>query len=103
MLVIENQEKKFKIGYQNIQGLHNKEGCKLKECDANLFNDIEILGETWGCKCEKIFSEYEVLARSEPQKHQGVTKGRKSGGLLVLGKKYLLNFVKTKKISIKFC
>ena len=48
----------FKIGYKNIQGLHNKAGCKIGECSNELFCDIEVLSEVWGCSCEKRFPGY---------------------------------------------
>ena len=78
----------FKIGYKNIQGLHSKNECKLDECKKELFNDIEILSETWGCECDKYFESYDLLGEKKPEKLKGITKGRKSGGVIVLGKKY---------------
>ena len=39
----------FTIGYKNIQGLHGKNGCKIEEYYTELYSDIEILSETWGC------------------------------------------------------
>ena len=45
---------------------------------------------------------YEVVALSEPTKHAGVRKGRKSGGILVLCKKGLSRSIKVLKISKNF-
>ena len=52
-----------------------------------------------GCNCEKVFEGYEILAQVEPQKRVETKKGRKSGGLLIIGKKYLKKFVHTIKIN----
>jgi exonuclease III len=92
----------FKIGYKNIQGLHNKNGCKIGECSKEFFNEIEIISETWGCNCDKKFDGYELIAESEPQKNPGVKKGRKSGGIIVLCKQGLQNIIKVLKISKNF-
>ena len=89
----------FTIGYKNIQGLHGKNGCKIEEYYTELYSDIEILSETWGCNCEKVFEGYEILAQVVPQKRVETKKGRKSGGLLIIGKKYLKKFVHTIKIN----
>ena len=86
----------FKIGYKNIQGLHNKNGCKINDCAKELFNDIEVISETWGCNCVKMFAGYDIVAQSEPIKNTGVRKGRKSGGIIVLCKK---RFIKIDKGS----
>ena len=70
------------IGYQNIEGQHNNLlGCKLSG-QIDLFNDIEILAETWSeCEnCKKITIEnYNLVKSIDPLKIQG-RKGRKSGG-----------------------
>ena len=71
-----------------MQGLHNKNGCKIEDCTNHLFNDIEVLSETWACTCEKLFTGYEIVAQSTPQKNPGIKKGRKSGGMIVLCKKW---------------
>ena len=92
----------FKIGYKNMQGLHNKNGCKINDCAKELYSDIEILSETWGCNCEKLFAGYDLVAQSEPVKNPGVRKGRKSGGIMVLCKKGLLRSIKVLKISKNF-
>ena len=92
----------FKIGYQNIQGLHNSSGCKIRDCGEEFFNDIEILSEIWGCTCEKEFSGYQIITESEPIKNLGVKKGRKSGGLLVLCKNEYQKKIKPIKILKKF-
>ena len=89
----------FKIGYKNIQGLHYANECKIGECTKELFSDIEILSETWGCTCEKVFDGYDLLAEIKPKKYAGVKKGRKSGGTIVLGKKYLKNLVQAKETN----
>ena len=86
----------FKIGYKNIQGLHRSNECKIAEYSKECFNDTVILTETWGCDCVKEFDDYDLLVEIKPEKHQGVKKGRKSGGVIVLGKKYLKKFVKQK-------
>ena len=81
----------FKIGYKNIQGLHGKNGCKMEENTICICIVTEISSETWGCNCEKVFGGYEILAQVDPQKRVEAKKGRKSGGLLIIGKKYLKN------------
>ena len=90
------------IGYQNIQGLHNQNGCKLTHLTQNLKDDIEIWSETWACKCEISAEGYEVLAKVEPHKKLGVKKGRKSGGIIILVKKYLFKQMKVLKKSDHF-
>ena len=30
----------FKIGFKNIKGLHEKNGCKIQECEKEFCNDI---------------------------------------------------------------
>ena len=92
----------FTVGYNNIQGLHDKNGCKIPEITKDLTNDIEILSETWGCNCEKNFAGYSIIAQQEPVKHAGVKKGRKSGGIIVLGKKGWDKCTKVLKISENF-
>ena len=76
----------FSIGFQNIHGLHGARGCKAIDLEKDLTNDIEIWCEIWGCDCELSFDEYN-LETIRPQKHLGVTKGRKSGGFIILTKK----------------
>lgn len=91
----------FSVGFQNIQGLHHGNTCKMTDILHDLTNDIEILAETWGCKCEHdiegYFAEY-----VNPQKHMGVKKGRNSGGFIVLFKNYLGKDVKIIKKSNNF-
>ena len=50
-------------------------GCKIGKCVNELYGDIEILSETWGCNCEKHFKGCEMIALTEPQKREGVKKG----------------------------
>ena len=50
----------FKIGFKNMKGLHDKNGCKIHECGREFYNDIEFLSETWGCPCEKQFEGYDT-------------------------------------------
>ena len=69
----------FKIGYKNMQGLHNRNGCKIVDCAKELSNDIEVLSETWGCNCEKIFEGYDIAAQSNPTKNPGIKKGSQIG------------------------
>ena len=52
---------KFSVGFQNIQGLHDKNGCKMQEISKEFTNDIEIIVETWGCKCDLEFPDYGVV------------------------------------------
>ena len=92
----------FKIGSLNIKGLHNSNGCKIQDVTNDLVSDIEILCETWGCKCEKQFDGYDVIAQSVPVKHRGVRSGRKSGGIIVLCRYELKRSIKVKKISKNF-
>ena len=94
-------ERFFSVGFQNIHGLHNGIGCKMKDVMNGLSNDIEILAETWGCKCEHNFSEY-FAEYVFPQKHAGVKKGRNSGGFIVLFKNYLKKNVNIIKKSNNF-
>ena len=83
--------------------MHNEGvgGCKLEDIESELTNDIEILVETWGCNCELSFDNY-IPHYVSPQKHQGVTRGRKSGGFIVLIKKYLRKDYKILKSSNNF-
>ena len=92
---------RFTIGFQNIEGLHNGMGCKINEIKAELCNDIEILVEVWGCNCDISFDDY-IPHHIPPQKHQGVKKGRKSGGFYILVKKYLSKNFKILKQSNNF-
>ena len=62
---------------------------------------IEILAETWGCKCDLRFEKYTPDYVS-PQKHIGVKKGRASGGFIVLIKNHLCKNVKIIKKSNNF-
>ena len=60
------------IGYQNIEGLHHPTlGCKLTHC-LELFNDIEILSETWteclNCKNICTVDNYDLIKTIEPLK-----------------------------------
>ena len=95
-------EHNFSCGYNNVQGLHDKNGCKIPEITKDFTNDIEIISETWGCNCEKHFPGYTIIAEQEPVKHAGVKKGRKSGGIIVLGKPDLVKNTKVLKISKNF-
>ena len=79
--------------------MHNRNGCKIVDIKKEFVCDIEILCETWGCGCEKQFEGYDVIAHSKPVKHGGIRSGRKSGGIIVLYRNNLINFVKIKKIS----
>ena len=92
----------FTIGYHNVQGLHNKGGCKLPQLVPELLNDIEIWSETWACKCDMSVNGYDTLASVEPQKKAGIKKGRRSGGICVFIKKHLTKHVKVLKKSNNF-
>ena len=81
-------EHEFSIGFQNVQGMHDGGGCKINEIKNNLSNDIEILSETWGCNCDLSFESYTAHVVAS-QKHQGVKKGRKSGGFVILLKNHV--------------
>ena len=91
----------FSVGFQNIEGLHGGTGCKVNEILQGLSNDVEILVETWGCNCDIVFEKY-IPHHISPQKHPGVTKGRKSDGFVILFKKYLLKNYKILKMSNNF-
>ena len=82
--------------------MHGKNGCEIDEYSTHLYSDIEILSETWGWNCEKYFEGYEILAQVDPQKRREAKNGRKSGGLLLIGKKYFKKFVHTIKITNSF-
>ena len=87
------------IGYQNIEGLHHPTlGCKLTHC-LELFNDIEILSETWtectNCKNIETIENYELIKTIEPLKIDN--KGRKSGGIKNFSKSNLKPHIKVKK------
>ena len=89
------------VGFHNIHGMHNGNECKFNEIKSELSHDIEILAETWGCKCDLDFENY-VLETVNPQKHIGVKKGRESGGFIVLLKNHLGKEVKVIKKSNNF-
>ena len=59
------------IGYQNIEGAHSSTfECKHKNC-IELFNDVEILSETWTkyTHCKKMsFMDYILIDNILPQK-----------------------------------
>ena len=93
-------EYKSSVGFQNIQGFHDKNGCKMQEISKELTNDIEIFVGIWGCKCDLEFEDYSIH-RVDPQKHQGVGKGRESGGLIVLSNSYLDKDIKI--LKKQFC
>ena len=93
--------KQFSVGCRNIKGLHDDSVCKINEIKRDLSDDIEILVETWGCKCKLEFEDY-FLEYVSPQKHMGVKKGRNSGGFIVLFKNYLAKNVKIIKKSNNF-
>ena len=63
-------DRNFKIGYKNIQGLHRSNECKIAEYSAECFNDIEILTDTWGCGCVKEFDDYDLLVEIKHEKLQ---------------------------------
>ena len=78
------------VGFQNVQGLHGGTGCKANEITRDLCNDIEILAEIWGCNCDNVsFGAQYISYLVEPQKHEGVKKGRKCGGFEILLKKHM--------------
>ena len=86
----------FSIGYQNIEGLHHPTlGCKLTYC-LELFNDVEILSETWtecaNCKSIDTIENYELIKTIEPLKTGN--KGRKSGGIKFFCKSNLKTHIK---------
>ena len=82
--------------------MHDNLGCKAKRLENELKHDIEIWSEVWGCDCTLKFENY-AFEIVEPQKHIGVKKGRKSGGFIILMKKYLNNkLVKFVKKSNNF-
>ena len=84
------------IGYINIEGIHDNIGCKLS--NDIMKNDIEILLETWGnCSHYENVEGYTLLCPNDPQKLPGVSKGRKSGGILVYSKNYLGKRIKKLK------
>ena len=91
----------FSVGYQNIHGLHDDAGCKASKLENELKNDIEIWSEIWGCECELSFNNYSYDT-IKPQKHAGVTKGRKSGGFIILVRKEIENKFKIVKKSNNF-
>ena len=64
--------------------------------------DIEILAETWGCGCILNFGEYEIIYSVDSQKHKGISKGRKSGGIKVLIRSSISKNVKIRKSSNNF-
>ena len=88
----------FSVCFQNIHGLHGSLGCELEK---ELKNDIEIWCEVWGCECKLEFDNY-LFEIMEPQKHCGVTKGRKSGGFIILAKNYMEKMFKIIKKSNNF-
>ena len=92
---------KFSVGFHNIQGARSSTGCKMNGINDDIFNNIEILTETWGCNCELVFRNYTVHKVS-PQKHYGVKKGRKSGGFIILLRNYLSKNVKIVKTTNNF-
>lgn len=96
------KQSNFKIGYKNVGGLHNNNGCKIPDLLTELNNDVEVISETWGCTCKKQFNGYRIVAESNPQKHEHVKKGRKSGGIIVLVKPFLANKIKVLKVANNF-
>ena len=91
----------FSEGYQNIHGSHEGTRSKTSKLENELKNDIEIWNEIWGSKCELKFDNY-FYDTIKPQKHAGVTKGRKSGGIIILVRKELENKLKIVKKSNNF-
>ena len=95
--------RKVSIGFQNIEGLRNGNGCKLLDIKEGLSNDIEILCDVWGCSCDLNFNDVNYLDYLvKPQKHTRVKEGRKSGGFLNLYKDYLAKNVKVLENSNNF-
>ena len=95
--------RKVSIGFQNIEGLHNGSGCKITAIKEGILNDIEILCEVWGCKCDINFNDINYSHYFvKPQKHTGVKNGRISGGFLILYKNYLSKNVKVLENSNNF-
>ena len=98
---IVGNNRQFSVGFHNVQGMHNGVGCKVNEIQKELTSDIEILTETWGCKCNVVFENY-ISHHVSPQKHTWSKKGRKSGGFTILYKTYLKNRIKVLKSSNNF-
>ena len=83
------------ISYLNIEGVHSKIlGCKIPHIEKYLNSDIEILAESWGsCKHDKGLKDYHLI-EVKLRKLKDIKKGRKSGGLLIYFKNFLLNHIK---------
>ena len=82
------------LGYHNVSGLHNKNGCKVNVLIPELLNDIEIWSETWACNCDISVNGYDTLGQVEPQKRCDAKKGRKSGGIRILVKTFLSKHIR---------
>ena len=91
----------FSVGFRNMQGMHNSNVCKINEIVQELSNDIEILAETCGCKCELNFENY-FLEYVAPQNRMGIKKGLDSGAFIILFKNNLAKNVKIIKKSNNF-
>ena len=91
------------ISYLNIEGVHSKIlGCKIPHIEKYLNSDIEILAESRGsCKHDKGLKDYHLI-EVKLRKLKDIKKGRKSGGLLIYFKNFLLNHIKMIK-SGKLC
>ena len=79
------------IGYQNIEGLHDKNfSCKLPYIGKKFIHDIEIISETWdSCPHSKEIDGYKIIDIAEAQKKRHITKGRSSGGMIIYCKNHL--------------
>ena len=84
----------FSIGYQNIEGLHNKTfGCKLPYLQPRLIHDIEVLSEAWGvCDHSRDMPGYQLIPIDSTKKNN-VKKGRSSGGILIYCKNYIFKHI----------
>ena len=82
------------IGYHNVGGLHNKQGCKVPHLIPELLNDIEVWSEIWACNCDIPFGNYDILDQIDSQKRGDAKKGRKSGGIRILTKKNLTKHIR---------
>ena len=80
------------LGYHNVSGLHNKNGCKVYDLIPELFNDIEIWSEIWACNCDISVKGYDILGQVDPQKRCDAKKGCKSGGIRILVKKIVQTY-----------
>ena len=63
----------FSAGYQNIQGLHNENLCKMNEMMDDLSCNSNF-GGNMGCKCEHEIED-SFVEFVPPQKHLGLKRG----------------------------